>query len=342
MKKLTIEDIASLAGVSRSAVSKAINNYSDITPETREKILRVIKEHNYYPLESARILGKGKNDTIAFVSQRITVPFNALVLREIENSARNANKYVYNITPFSSYHDNKKGDDLLRKLLYGRRASVIVALAMNPPQEIILKYKQAGISVILVENRMKNAHSVNIDNYQGGFLAGEYLAKSGRKKIGIICGGMDAKTRYNYSYAGAERKRGFEDALQKYGIKTGQKYLEQAYNYTIREGIGIFDNFLHKGARLDSVFCASGDLTAMGIIESARKRGMKIPQDLAVIGYDDNYYSAFLNPSLTTIRQPIDKLGAEAFNIICDSLEGKPGSFKHIEIEPEFKKRQSA
>jgi len=342
MKKLTIEDIAGLARVSRSAVSKAINNYSDIAPETREKISRVIKEHNYYPLESARTLGKGRNDTIAFVSQRITVPFNALVLREIENSARNADRYVHNILPFSSYHDSKRGIELLKKLLYSRRASVVVALAMNPSSEILLKYKKAGISVILIENRMKNAHSVNIDNYQGGFLAGEYLIKNGRKKIGLICGGLDAKTKYGYSYAAAERKKGFEDALKKYGKKAGNKYFEQAYNYTLREGIGLFYKFIKKGAKLDAVFCASGDMTAMGIIESARKRGIKIPQDLAVMGYDDNYYSAFLNPPLTTIRQPIDKLGAEVYSVICDSIEEKPGSFKHIEIEPELIKRQSA
>ena len=189
---------------------------------------------------------------------------------------------------------------------------------------------------------MKNAHSVNVDNREGGFLAGEYLLNRGKKKIGLICGWPLKKTKYGFSYATAERKAGFEEALKQYVMKFNEKYIELATNYSIQEGIKIFNEFMKKSIKLDAIFCASGDMTAMGIMEGARKQGIRIPQDLAVIGYDDSLSSAFLDPPLSTIRQPIEKLGAEVFNMVNDAIEGKLDVFKHIEIEPELVIRQSA
>jgi LacI family transcriptional regulator len=106
--------------------------------------------------------------------------------------------------------------------------------------------------------------------------------------------------------------------------------------------MALFDRFVKKGARLDAIFCASGDMTAAGVMESAKKYGMRIPDDLSVIGFDDSMTSAFLNPPLTTVRQPIEKLGAEVFNTAVAAIEGKLKSFKHIIIEPELIIRKSA
>jgi LacI family transcriptional regulator len=336
-----IKDIAKLAGVSKSTVSKAINNYRDIPETTRKKIQEIIKNHNYYPLESAQILGRGKNDTIAFISSRISAYFTAEVLRAIEDRARIIGKYIHSIVPYSTFYDRKISAELFKKILYGRKASAVVALAMNPDPGILLEYKKAGIPVILIENRLENAHSVNTDNREGGFMAAEYLIKRGRKRIGLICGWPIKMSKYGFSYATAERRDGFDEALKQYGIKSSAKYIELTTHYSISEGMDLFDRFMKKGIKLDAVFCASGDMTALGVMESAKKHGMRIPDDLAVIGFDDYFYSAYLNPPLTTMRQPINKIGAEVFDMAVDAMEGKLNLFKHIEIEPELIIRQS-
>ncbi len=342
MKRIVIKDIAKLAGVSKSTVSKAINDYGDIPENTKEKIRKIIKEHNFYPHESAQMLGRGKNNTIAFISSRISAYFTSEVLRAIEDRARAAGKYVHDIIPYSTFYDKGISAELFKKILYGGKASAVVALAMNPDPDILLEYSKAGIPVILIENRLDNAHSVNTDNREGGFKAAEYLIKKGRKRIGLICGWPIKKSKYGFSYATEERKAGFDEALKQYGIKTNAKYLELTTHYSIGEGINLFDRFMKKGIKLDAIFCAAGDMTALGVMESAKKRRIRIPDDLSVIGFDDYFYSAYLSPPLTTVRQPIDKLGAEVFDMVVEAMEGKLNFFKHIEIEPELIIRQSA
>ena len=342
MKHATIKDIAKIAGVNKSTVSKVINNYTNISEKTRKRILKIIKENNYYPFESAQMLGKRKSGIIAFVSSRISANFNIDVLRAIEDKARFDTRYVHGITPFSSFYDKNIASQHFRKILYGRKADVVIALAMNPEPEILLEYKKAGLPIILIENKMVNAYSVNTDNREGGYLAGEYLLKRGRKRIGLICGWPIKKSKYGFSYATSERKKGFEQALKQYGAKFDKRYFDITTHYGIEEGIEILDKFIKKRLKLDAVFCASGDMTAMGVMEGARKHGLKIPRDLAVMGYDDSVYAPFLSPSLTTIKQPIDKLGETVFNLAVDTMNNKINGFKHIEIQPKLIIRESA
>jgi LacI family transcriptional regulator len=288
------------------------------------------------------MLRKGRNDNIAFMSGRIASHFTVEILSAIERNTFGAGKYVHNIIPYSTNYNRRILDEIFKKILYGREVSAIVALAMNPDPGILLKYREARIPLILVENFMKNAHSVNTDNRKGGFMAAEYLIKKGRKKIGLICGGLKMGSKYGFSYAATERKAGFDEALEMYGIKRGVHYMELVSDYTISEGMRLFDGFVENGVELDAVFCASGDMTALGVMESAKKHGISIPGDLAVIGFDDAMCSAYLNPPLTTVRQPMEKLGDEVFNMAVAAIEGKLKSFKHVLIAPEFIVRKSA
>ncbi len=342
MKRITIKDIAKIAGVDKSTVSKVINNYLNIPSQTREKILKIIKKNNYYPFESAQRLGRRRSDFIAFVSSRISANFTIDVLRAIEDRVRFDKKYMHGIIPYSTFYDKKIASKHLKEILYGKKADVVICLALNPEPGILLKYKESGLPVILIENKMANAHSVNIDNREGGFLAGEYLAKRGRKRIGLIAGWPIRKSKFGYSYPTAERKAGFEKALKQQGVKYDKRHLELTTRYSIEEGIKIFEKFMNKRLDLDAIFCASGDTTAMGVMEGARRQGLRIPQDLAVVGYDDSLYAPFLNPPLTTIRQPIEKLGGAVFELAVKAINRRTDGFKHIEIEPEIIIRESA
>ncbi len=341
MKKLVIKDIATIAGVSNSTVSKVINNYGDISEETKKKVLDIIKKLNYHPSKSAQMLRKGKNDIIAFISGRIASHFTVEILAAVERMTFTTGKYVHGIVPYSTNYNKSILNEIFKKILYGREASAIIALAMNPAPTIIKKFNEERIPVVLIENFLENAHTVNVDNYKGGFMATEYLIKKGRKNIALLCGGIKERTRYGYSYAAVERKRGFEDALKKYGFKYNSKYIKFVEHYLIEEGMKLFDEFIKEKIKPDAVFCASGDMTAIGVMESAKKHGIKIPDDLAVIGYDDSMTSAYLKHPLTTIKQPIDKLGAEVLDTAIEAIEGKLKVFKHVLISPELVIRKS-
>ncbi len=341
MKKLIIKDIARIAGVSKSTISKVINDYGDISNKTKQRIKKIIEKYNYHPLDSAQILGKRKSDIIAFVTSRITAHFTAGVLWAIENRARELGEYTHNIVPYSTFYDRKIATDLFKKLLYGKKIAALIALAMDPAHDIILQYKKAKIPVVLIENKMKNAHCVNIDNYKGGFLATKHLIERGRKKIGLICGNP-FKTKYGFDYTAVQRRAGFINALKHHGRKFDKKYQEISLGYSVEDGVNIFNKFFfQKKLKLDAIFCAAGDMCALGIMQGAKKYGMKIPDDLALVGYDDQFYTAYLFPPLTTIRQPFDKLGTSVFNITLDAIQGVIKDFKHIEIEPELIIRKS-
>lgn len=342
MKKLVIADISRLAGVSRSTVSKAINDYGDIPDKTKKKINGIIRKYNYFPSKSAQILRRGRADSVAFISGRISSHFTVEILSAIERRTFSTGKFLHRVVPYSTNYQVSNMREIFRKIIYGREASAIVALAMNPEPGLVMQCKKAGIPLILIENFSKKAHTVNTDNRKAGFMAAEYLIKKGRKRIALICGGLKAGSRCGYSYAAVERKSGFDAALDAGGVKNGPDYMELAEYYTIEEGMIMFGNMLKKGVKPDAVFCASGDMTAVGVMEAAKKRGMRIPDDLAVLGFDDSGCSAYLNPPLSTIRQPIDSIGREVLDTAISAAEGRLKGFRHVLLQPELIVRTSA
>jgi DNA-binding LacI/PurR family transcriptional regulator len=341
MKKVTIADIARIAGVTKGTVSMVINNYSRIPGSTKDRIIKIMKENDYYPFESAQNLGKGKNDVIAFMAVRFSAPFIAEILEAFERKAIMSEKYVNGIMPYSTRNDPKIRQELFRSILYGRKASCLVTLAINPDPKMVAEYKKHSLPLILIENSMKGAHSVNVDNFRGAFMAAEHLIKTGRKNIGLMSGGIDINTPWGLNPAAVERKAGFEAALKKHGRVLKAGYIEMVHRYTCAEGKELLDNFIKKRIKLDAVFCSAGDAMAMGVMERARELGMKIPGDLAVIGFDDMIFSAHLSPPLTTVRQPIEKLGFEAFDLAVAAIEGRLKKEKHIILEPELIIRKS-
>lgn len=342
MKKVTIADIARIAGVTKGTVSMVLNNYTSIPGPTKDRIIKIMKDNDYYPFESAQSLGKGKNDVIAFMAVRFSAPFIAEILEAFERKAIMAGKYVNGIMPYSTRNDPKVRQELFRSILYGRKASCLVALAINPDQKMVAEYKKHSLPLILIENSMKGAHSVNVDNFRGAYMAAERLIKTGRKNIGLISGGVDIRTPWGLNPAAVERKAGFEAALKKHGRALKAGYVEMVHNYTCEEGKELFDNFMKKGIKIDAVFCSAGDAMAMGVMERARELGLKIPGDLAVIGFDDMIYSAHLNPPLTTVRQPMEKIGFAAFDLAVAAMEGRLKKEKHVILEPELIIRKSA
>jgi len=342
MKQLTISDIAKIAGVTKATVSMVINNYPRIPQTTKDRIWKIMKDMDFQPNESARVLSFGKTEAIAFIATRFAAPFISNVLDALEQRAFYANRYVHGLVPYSTRNEQSVKELLLKKILAGRKADAVIVLTIKPSEEMAAAYKKAGVPLVLIENRMKNAHSITIDNFSGAEKAAGHFIKTGRKNIGLIVGETRQPPSKDNNMPAVDRRAGFISGLLKAGIELPEKNIEIIHAYNYEEGKKSLDNFLAKRAGLDAIFCAAGDIVAMGLLERANELGIKIPDDLAIIGFDDVIAARHLNPPLTTVRQPLDEIGVMAFDIAMDAIDGKLKKPKHVVIDPELIIRKSA
>lgn len=309
---VTIHDVAKLAGVSHTTVSWAIHNHPGITDTTKEKVFKAIKELDYHPNYLARSLVKGKTNTIAVIAAFFSSPFEMEVLKGIEQSINNhVNPYM--ITLFSTMGKN---DVVLKDVLFGKRADAVILLSITPSEEITNLYKDRCIPLIVVDEEAQDAMIIQMNNYRGGYLAAEHLLQKGRKNLALVAGdNADA------ALSQRERKRGFLQALTDYNTVFNEQCLFNVEDYYFEEGQLIFKRILKKSLPIDGIFCAAGDIIAMGIMLEARNQNFSIPEDYSIIGYDDIPTAALTFPALTTIKQPLYQIGKLAYDKASGMLD---------------------
>jgi LacI family transcriptional regulator len=333
---VTIKDVAKKAGVSHTTVSMVVHDDKRITPETKKKVLAAIEELKYHPNYLARGLVQGKTNTIAVMASFFSSFFEMNFLRGIEQEIGDSE---YQINEYSTRGRPGVKQQIMEQILYGKRADVLISLSIKPEKSMLEEFKRSELPIILIEEEMKGAHTLKTDNYKGGFLAGEYLVKKGHKNIGVIVGEINGD---EVGTSPDERLRGFKRALEDNGAVFNKDLVIQIKNFDYKDGKEALKEYLSGGAKLDAVFCAAGDYVAMGFLEEAKRQGVKVPQDIAVVGYDDLEMSAIVNPPLTTIKQSITELGREAFKIAVLAADGKLKEPKCIILAPELKIRESA
>jgi LacI family transcriptional regulator len=342
IKTTTIKDIATKLGINHSTVSRALNNSSEVKKETAEMIRQMAAEMDYTPNLAARGLVKGKSEAIAFISTRFAAPFISNVLDSFEQRAFYTRRYVHGISPYSTRNEEPLKELLLKRILSGKMADAVVMLTIKPREATLTAYNSHGVPMILIENSMTGAHSITINNFSGAEKAVNYLLGMGRKNIGLIVGetmqppSMDANT------SAVERKLGYISALEKKGLQAKDGAIEVIHAYKYEEGRKALDNFLKKPVKPDAIFCAAGDIVAMGVLERAEELGIRIPGDIAVVGFDDVQSAPHLNPPLTTVRQPLEEIGIMAFDMAVDAVDGKLKKDRNVVIDPELIIRKSA
>jgi LacI family transcriptional regulator len=341
-KKVTIKDIAEKAKLAKGTVSMALNNDPRISEETRKKVRKIALEFNYYPDESAKKLASGRTDSIAFIAPRFTSPFISIILSYVEIRAFRTGKYIHGITPYSTANEIATKEELLKKMVYGRKADAVVLFSMKPSQEIVEEYKKSGMPLILVENSMSGCHSITIDNMNGTYKTTKYLLEKYGNNIGFIVGETNPPLGQEVHYASLERMKGYKKALNEKLIEYDPALVQYVRHYSYEEGRECMANFMNKKVKLDAIFCAAGDILAMGVMDQAVKDGLRIPQDIPVAGYDDIQAAKMLNPPLTTVNQPFEEIGNAVFDIAINSIEGKLTEEIHTVIDPGLIIRASA
>lgn len=309
---VTIKDIASLAGVSKTTVSKVINNKDDsISAATKDKILQIMKEQNYVPNKLAQGLVTKRTKTIGLLIPDIRNPFFTDISRGAEDYAR---KEGYNIIFSNTDEDYEKEVQCVSMLCEKMVDGIIFAPSSNTSEEEN-RYSDLKIPIVLVDKHIdiQNAKGVvKVDNKNGTYEATKYLIKQGHKEILYLSGPFKndiAKERLN-GYIRALEKNG--GVFKKENVIEGQYKYEWSYEY-----IKSLDkiNF--------SAICCANDLIAIGAIQALRERNLKIPQDISIVGFDDIQTAKLIDPSLTTIRQPAYEMGQKASEILINSLNNK-------------------
>ncbi len=328
----TIKDVAEQAGVSISTVSLVLNNRGYVSPETREKILRAMQAINYKPQRSARKLATGKNGNIGFIIWEghfyEVEMFYSQVFLGMEYAARKTDSYIL-LTTVKDEFDPKK--DLPRFLRYNDVDGV--ALAGRVPISLIEYLDRQRIPFVLIDFAVpgKKYNCVQIDNYTGAYAAVEHLIRLGRQRIAFVGG-----TFFHPSIK--ERYRGYRDALEAFSVmdSTTISYYTYVENVETSPSIGEkgIEVLLQKEPKPDAVFCCN-DSTAMGVLKEVLRRQIKVPEELAIVGFDDIPTASFCSPRLTTVQVPTLVLGKEAFHLLNEVIEhpNEPPQMRVISTE---------
>ncbi|NMA82245.1 MAG: LacI family transcriptional regulator [Epulopiscium sp.] len=334
MQNLNIKDIAKIAGVAPSTVSRVLNNRPDVNEDTREKILKIMDEYNYIPNNSARNLKIIESNTIGVLVKGIYNPFFSKIIQSIEEKIREKG---YSMTLNYNYDDSNDIETAI-ELIKEKRLKGLVCLGGNfddldieQIQSLSTPIVVASSNIIEKKNR-KALSSVTIDNEKAAFEAVDYLCSLGHEKIGIITTGESDRS------IGRLRTSGYKKALEKHCIEFDPKLLEIG-EYTFDSGYDAMNKLLDKNLGLTALF-ATSDIMAIGAAKAVLSKGLSVPDDISIIGFDDIEYTSYFHPSLTTIKQPQEDIGHESVRILFEILQEKK-KHRHIILETELVARDS-
>jgi LacI family transcriptional regulator len=245
-----------------------------------------------------------------------------------------------NLSFRSSTNEVDKQSDSLKKILIENKPTVLIAISMSPNPDIISLYKSNNVPIVLLDEEAAGASTLATDNYKGGQIAAEHLISKGRKKIAIVNGRPHAVGGFAGNYCARLRLKGFSDALKLKGLTIPAGCNIEVPNYSREDGVAAMPKLIDAG--VDAIFCAAADNTAAGLLSAARGRKIRIPEDIAIIGFDDLPIAQQSTPGLTTIRQPMKEIVEAAYKMATTQRDEILKNPKKVLFKPELIIRQSA
>jgi DNA-binding LacI/PurR family transcriptional regulator len=228
----------------------------------------------------------------------------------------------------------------LKKILAENKPTVLIAISMCPNPEIISLYKKNGVPVILLDEEAHGASTIAADNAAGGRIAAEHLISKGKMKIAIVTGRTQSGANFGGNYNARLRLEGFKEILRHHGLAIPPGCAVEVPNYSREDGVAVMPKLIESG--VDAVFCAAADNCALGLLSVTKERGKRIPEDIAIIGFDDLPIARLSTPGLTTIKQPMKEIVDAAFKMATAQRDEILQSPKKVLFNPELIIRQSA
>jgi LacI family transcriptional regulator len=324
-------DVAREAGVSSMTVSRVINGRGAVSPATRQRVLEVIGRLGYRPSGIARGLATKRTGTLGLVVPDVANPFFSDVARGVEHVAYAEG---YNVFLCNTEEDPRRELAALESLEEKRVDGLVLCSSRLDEDEL-----RAAVtwypSVVLVNRRLDGARvqSVLVDDEAGGKLATQHLIRAGHRAIGLLAGPA-------VSHSGLQRGQGYRAAMSGAGLVPCPAWVRHCAP-VVAGGGAATRTLLADSPEVTALFCHN-DLVAVGAVQACGELGLRVPGDVAVVGYDDIPLSALVTPPLTTCRVPRKELGAEAIRLLMDQIRCNSAEYDEVVLQPQLIVRESA
>ncbi|ENQ8055606.1 TPA: substrate-binding domain-containing protein [Vibrio parahaemolyticus] len=328
----TMKDIAKLAGVSTSTVSHVINKTRFVSEEISERVNNAAKELNYYaPSALARSLKVNRTKTIGMLVTTSTNPFFGEVVKGVERSCYHKG---YSLILCNTEGDNERMRQSINTLLQKRVDGLILMCSSLEGERIDVFERYPDIPVVVMDwgPMLFTSDKIQDNSLRGGYLAAKYLIDCGHTEIGCITGPL-------IKHQAQMRYEGYKRAMNEAGLEFNANWIIES-DFECEGGYQAFKKMAERGTLPSSIF-VSNDMMAMGVINAANELGIKVPDDLSIIGYDDIHIAKFMSPSLTTIHQPKYRLGQAAVETLVRRLDDKYNEAQVVQLEPTLVIRNS-
>jgi len=306
-----IADVAARAGVGVATVSRVLNGHANVRPATRDRVLDAIRTLNYRPSSVARNLSLQRTMVIGALLPWFTNPSAVQRVRGIVDGL-SGSAYDLMVFDIESEDRQRRAFELFDR---GDRADGLLVVSTNPPDLEVERINAAGLPCVLVDAVHASLPSIAVDDVAGGEMATRHLIELGHRRIALI-GDPPPEFRFDWS---RDRTRGYEQALSRAGIEVRPEYVREGTRL-LHVARGIAAELLALPERPTAVFAAS-DTQAIGAIEAARARGIRVPEELSVIGFDDIEVASYVG--LTTVRQPLFESGRRGAELLLRALSGR-------------------
>lgn len=308
---MTLTQLAHELNLSIATISRALNRPTDVAPHTRQRVLAAVHRHGYIPNGTKRALRTQQTRTIGVVVSDIRNTFFASVVKAVDDVAR-ANGYSVLIC--NADEDSAKEEAALQ-LLLDRKVSGVINCSTGANLELLRAFQNGGAVLVDLdrESGLEHVDTVIVDNARGAELAIEHLVGLGHRAIGTIAGPQHLSNAQG-------RLAGFQNTLRHHGIPL-EKSLVQLGNFKQDSGYECAKKLLSRKNRPTAIFSANNEMTA-GLVTYIRRVGMAIPAELSIVGFDDAFWTRYIDPPLTVIAQPMEAMGECAINLLLARLRG--------------------
>lgn len=327
----SVKEVAAAAGVSLGTVSNVLNRPERVKPATRMRVEQVMRDLDFVRNESARQLRAGTSRALSYVMLDVTNPFFTDVAQGIELAAEAAD---LSLLLCNSNNRSVREDAHVRRLLQQRVQGVLIT-PVNPYSPALMAASQQRLPIVLLDRRRADNVfcSVSVDDVLGGWLAVNHLVQRGHRRVAYIGGTMNiGQVR--------ERLEGARKAWGDAGLPPDDLVVLETADLSIREGLGAGGRLTRLARRPTAAFCAN-DMLAIGLLQCVMAMGLKVPDDLAIIGYDDIDFAGAAAVPLASVRQPRMELGEAAAKLMIEETSDADHEHRQVVFEPEVVARAS-
>lgn len=323
---VTIYDIAREANVGIGTVSRVLNNSANVTTETRERVITVARKLNYQPHAFAQALARKRSNTLSAIIPFFTNYFFIEVLQGVQETLSSLG---YDLIIHGANNQQQVSEYLQRSMRKGRVDGTLL-FSLELPENFVEEFRQQKVPLVLVDTFHPAFDSIRVDNAGGATIATEHLISLGHRNIGMINANLQ-------SAPARERLASFRQTLQHAGIQIPDGNIvnsaeEKNDGFSRESGFRGMMEFLGRGLPLPTAFFVSSDIQAIGVLAALRERNIRVPEDVAIVSFDDVELAK--NFDLTTMRQPMFKMGELAVKKMIERIEHPEAPVSSVSFKP--------